>query len=365
MFWRGFNRFLQCCSLSILSPFSLFLSSFNPPRVPPYFSPHRHPIASICYDTHTHRSESLYAHTKAVTLHFLYDISLFLASHASPLYFLSPAPIFLPLACFSPSPPPVLLFLRLFCAMVNDWDATANDRLWLKILFSRVCFLLLLLCFLCPPPPSLASAPAWWPTLASLWSPIMHCDGCVSAQPDLGETISKQQAEINSAVSPGNSFPLLVFLLSPSVWLSHSLTTPQHLFFLFLDPRVISPSLFRNPFPPRTEPSLAILSSVFLWFIYRLFLPRVLPSPASHAQAGTPRCTLSMVALWKVNNSVSVPAATAASSSVWLRRVSAAITQFNLLPRASRLQVASFSPKTSLSFFYTKRNRVWPRGALK
>lgn len=183
----------------------------------------------------------------------------------------------------------------------------------------------------------------------------MHCDGCVSAQPDLGETISKQQAEINSAVSPGNSFPLLVFLLSPSVWLSHSLTTPQHLFFLFLDPRVISPSLFRNPFPPRTVPSLAILSSVFLWFIYRLFLPRVLPSPASHAQAGTPRCTLSMVALWKVNNSVSVPAATAASSSVWLRRVSAAITQFNLLPRASRLQVASFSPKTSLFFLYQKK----------
>ena len=53
-----------------------------------------------------------------------------------------------------PHPPPFLS-----CAMVNDWDATANDRLWLKILFSRRVFPppLFLLCFSPPPPP------AWWP----------------------------------------------------------------------------------------------------------------------------------------------------------------------------------------------------------
>ena len=128
------------------------------------------------------------------------------------------------------------------------------------------------------------------------------------------------------------------------------------LFFFFSTPALSRLHFFRNPFPPGTVPSLAILSSVFLWFIYRLFLPRVLPSPASHAQAGTPRCTLSTVALWKVNNSVSVPAATAPSSSVWLRRVSAAITHFNLLPRASRLQVASFSSQKHLCLFlYQKK----------
>lgn len=119
-FGEGLTGFYSAAVSPSSHPSHSFFQVLTPPRVPPYFSPHRHPIASICYDTHTHRSESLYAHTKAVTLHFLYDISLFLASHASPLYFLSPAPIFLPLACFSPSPPPVLLFLRLSCAMVND-----------------------------------------------------------------------------------------------------------------------------------------------------------------------------------------------------------------------------------------------------
>ena len=252
MFWWGFNRFLQCCSRSILpSSFSLFLSSFNPPRVPPYFSPHRHPIASICYDTHedAHTALKAFMRTQKLSRCTFSMISLYfwhLTHHlftSSPLLqFSFPSPVFHPLHLQS-SPSSV--------SPVPWWTIEMPQRMtgcdWKSCLAECVSSSSSSV-FSVFSPLSLASAPAWWPTLASLWSPIMHCDGCVSAQPDLGETISKQQAEINSAASPGNSFPLLVFLLSLSVWLSYSLTTPQRLFFSFSrPPRYLAFTFFATP----------------------------------------------------------------------------------------------------------------------
>lgn len=112
------------CSLSCLSSFSLFLSSSPPPsRVPPCFSPHRHPIASICHTrikTHmpmcTHRRKHTHTlcccHT-AVSLQnlFIFGIlaitSLLLLSRSnflSPLLFVA-----FPLSTSNPLSPASLL----------------------------------------------------------------------------------------------------------------------------------------------------------------------------------------------------------------------------------------------------------------
>lgn len=163
----------------------------------------------------------------------------------------------------------------------------------------------------------------------------------------------------------GTVFPCWSFSsLRPSDYLIPSLLLSIS-FFFFSTPALSRLHFFATPSRPALCLHLLSCHLSFCDLFIAFFFPASYPLLPHTQRPETPRCTLSMVALWKVNNSVSVPAATAASSSVWLRRVSAAITQFNLLPRASRLQVASFSPKTSLSFFYTKRNRVWPRGALK
>lgn len=73
--------------------------------------------------------------------------------------------------------------------------------------------------------------------------------------------------------------------------------------------------------------------------------------PAAHAQAGTLRCTLNMVVLWKVNkSSVSVRAATVLLSSVWLQYRSVQHLQSNLPLWAcvNRWHVCLFPPNITV-----------------
>lgn len=97
-----------------------------------------------------------------------------------------------------------------------------------------------------------ASSPTLRPALASFWSPIMHCDGCVSSQPDLRGTISKQQAKINSQ---GTVSPVGASLLFAALIISSSLTIPF----------CTSLSLFCNLYS-------SVLTFAFLWFINHPFL---------------------------------------------------------------------------------------------
>lgn len=144
--------------------------------------------------------------------------------------------------------------------------------------------------FLCPPQ---ASAHAQWPTLASVWSPIMHSDGCVSTQPDVREaSLSEQQAKINCEVSPGNRFLCWSFcFLCLSDYLILSLVLAVIVLSVYIC--VIFLSLLTTFSTPHCAFScyLVISSSEIYLLSFSFCFPLF---PDTHSQAGAPQCTLNI-----------------------------------------------------------------------